>query len=427
MSPAIPTPIARRIGQEFLSRMTSGRLDVYEGRRHMTFGPGGAPSAVVNVRDPQAWNAVLHGSRGLADGYAAGLWDTPDLVAVIRVAARNVVGLDEARERWALVRRPYQRVRGWRGSNTRESSREDIGAHYDLGNDLFEAMLDPTMMYSSGYFPEPGATLETASLAKLELVCAKLDLGPRDHVLEIGTGWGGFAVHAASTRGCRVTTTTISVEQHEFAVARVKEAGLEDLVTILRQDYRDLTGRYDKLVSLEMIEAVGWRDFDTFFRVCSDRLVDDGAMLLQAITMDDRAYEVEKASNSFIRHYIFPNGSLPSQEIIARCVARETDMRTVHLEDMTAHYPPTLAQWRENFEAGLPALRRTHGYDERFARLWRMYLAYCEAGFLERRIGVGQTVFAKPAWRGPVPQIAELNLPSQPGHLREATRAASTG
>jgi cyclopropane-fatty-acyl-phospholipid synthase len=421
MSAAIPTPLARRIAQELLSRMTAGRLEVHEGARRMAFGPGGGPSAIVNVRDPQAWNAVLHGSRGLADGYADGLWDTPDLVAVIRVAARNVRGLDAARERWAMVRRPYQRLRGWRGSNTRESSREDIGAHYDLGNDLFAAMLDPTMMYSSGYFPEPGASLETASLAKLELVCAKLDLGPRDHVLEIGTGWGGFAIHAAGTRGCRVTTTTISREQHELATERVRAAGLQGLVTILRKDYRDLTGRYDKLVSLEMIEAVGWRDFGTFFRTCSERLAEDGAMVLQAITMDDRAYEVEKASNSFIRHYIFPNGSLPSMEVIARCVARDTDMRAAHFEDMTGHYPPTLAHWRANFEATLPDLRRTHGYDERFARLWRMYLAYCEAGFLERRIGVGQTLLAKPGWRGPVPQIAELDALAQPSHLRQLT------
>jgi cyclopropane-fatty-acyl-phospholipid synthase len=421
MSLVIPTPVARRIAQDLLGRMQTGSLEVHEGARRMRFGPGGAPSATVRVSDPRAWNAVLHGSRGLADGYADGLWDTPDLVAVIRVAARNVRGLDAARERWAVVRRPYQRLRGWRGANTRESSRQDIGAHYDLGNDLFEAMLDPTMMYSSAYFPEPGATLEEAAVAKLELVCAKLNLGPSDHVLEIGTGWGGFAIHAARTRGCRVTTTTISAQQHELATRRVREAGLENLVTILRDDYRDLRGSYDKLVSLEMIEAVGWRDFGTFFRRCSDLLTEDGAMLLQAITMDDRAYEVEKASNSFIRHYIFPNGSLPSQEVMARCVARETDMRTVHLEDMTAHYPPTLARWRENFEAALPELRERHGYDERFARLWRMYLAYCEAGFLERRIGVGQTLLAKPAWRGRVPQVSTLALPETPRHLREAT------
>jgi cyclopropane-fatty-acyl-phospholipid synthase len=232
-------------------------------------------------------------------------------------------------------------------------------------------------------------------------VCAKLDLGPRDHVLEIGSGWGGFAVHAAATRGCRVTTTTLSREQHAVAVARVRAAGLEDRVTVLLDDYRDLRGSYDKLVSIEMIEAVGWRDFGTLFARCSDLLRPDGAMLLQAITIDDRAYEVEKASRSFMRTHIFPNGCLPSLEVIARCVARRTDLRTVDLEDLTPHYAETIRRWRANVEREADALAAL-GYDERFRRMWRMYLAYCEGGFAERRIGVVQAVLAKPHWRGSV-------------------------
>ena len=237
-------------------------------------------------------------------------------------------------------------------------------------------------------------------------MCRQLELRADDHVLEIGTGWGGFAVHAAVTRGCRVSTTTISREQFDHACARVRAAGVEDLVTVLCEDYRDLRGSYDKLVSIEMIEAVGYRDFGTFFGRCSDLLADDGRMLLQAIVIDDRAYEVEKASPSFIRTHIFPDGCLPSLEVIARCLARHTDMRTVGLDDLTPHYPETLRRWRANFEAAAGRLQDL-GYDERFRRLWRMYLAYCEAGFAERRIGVVQMLLAKPGWRAaPVPAEA---------------------
>jgi cyclopropane-fatty-acyl-phospholipid synthase len=363
----------------------------------MVFGRG-APEATVCLRSPRAWSALLRGSRGLAESYRDGLWDSPDLTAVIRVAARNVQGLDAVRRRLSPLREPLQRGRAAFRRNTPTRSRRDISAHYDLGNDLFGLMLDPTMMYSSAVFERPGMSLEEASIAKLDRICEKLELTPEDHVLEIGTGWGGFAVHAAVTRGCRVTTTTISREQHDHAVARVRELGLQDRVTVLLDDYRDLRGQYDKLVSIEMVEAVGWKDFDTFFRVCSDRLAPDGSMLLQAIVMDDRAYAVERASKSFIRTLIFPNGCLPSREVIARCVARDTDLHAVHLEDLTPHYAETLKRWRGNFDAAERQLEEL-GYDERFRRLWRMYLAYCEAGFAERRIGLIQTVLAKPHWR----------------------------
>jgi cyclopropane-fatty-acyl-phospholipid synthase len=396
--------MARAIVLSLMRRIEIGRLTVVEDGRRTAFGRG-APEATVCVQSPGAWTALLRGSRGLAESYRDGLWDTPDLTAVIRVAARNVEGLDAVRRRLTPLREPLQRGRAAFRRNTPRRSRKDISAHYDLGNDLFGLMLDPTMMYSSAVFDEPGMTLEEASVAKLERICDKLRLGPEDHVLEIGTGWGGFAVHAASTRGCRVTTTTISREQRDHAVARVRELGLEDRVTVLLDDYRDLTGQYDKLVSIEMIEAVGWKDFDTFFGVCSDRLAADGSMLLQAIVMDDRAYQVERASKSFIRTLIFPNGCLPSREVIARCVARDTDLHAVHLEDLTPHYAETLKRWRRNFD-GAEAELEALGYDERFRRLWRMYLAYCEAGFAERRIGLIQTVLAKPRWRPAVTDSA---------------------
>jgi cyclopropane-fatty-acyl-phospholipid synthase len=398
--------MTRSLVLRLLARLRSGSLALtdIDGTVHR-FGPGGEPSASVTIRDPRAWSALLHGSRGLAESYVDGWWECDDLVALIRVAARNASALDRARERFRGIRVPYQWLRGQRRRNTAVRARSDIRAHYDLGNDLFEVMLDETMMYSAGVFLEPRATLYDASIAKLELVCEKLALGPEHHVVEIGTGWGGFAVHAATTRGCRVTTTTISAEQHAFAQQRIEEAGVAHLVTVLRDDYRDLRGRYDALVSLEMIEAVGWRDLPVFFSVCDRLLEPHGAMLLQAITIDDRAYDVERASNSFIRAHIFPGGSLPSPAVIAENVARRTTLQPAHFEDLTADYVRTLQAWRRNVEARAQELE-LRGYDARFRRLWRMYLAYCEGGFAERRIAVGQHLLVGRDWRGDVPRTA---------------------
>ncbi|HEY4896040.1 MAG TPA: cyclopropane-fatty-acyl-phospholipid synthase family protein [Solirubrobacteraceae bacterium] len=388
--------VARGIALGLLERLRSGQLTIVEGERRLVLGHG-SPQATVHVRSPSLWPRLLHGSRGMAEAYMHGLWESPDLTAVVRVAARNASSLDEWRRRVAPARIPLQAARGIRARNTHARSRRGIAAHYDLGNELFALMLDETMMYSSAYFPRQGMTLEQASRAKLDLVCGTLDLRAGDHVLEIGTGWGGFAVHAARTRDCRVTTTTISREQYEHARRWVQAAGVADRVTVLCEDYRDLRGHYEKLVCIEMIEAVGYRDFDTFFARCSNLLAAHGRMLLQAITINDRAYEVEKASRSFIRTHIFPGGCLPSLAVIARCVAQHTDMRTVGLKDLTPHYAETLRRWRTNFEAATVRLEDL-GYDERFRRLWRMYLAYCEAGFAERRIGVTQMTLAKPGW-----------------------------
>jgi cyclopropane-fatty-acyl-phospholipid synthase len=388
--------LAKRIVERLLTRIENGSLTVVDGEARTVYGSG-VPAATVEVRDPRFWPMLLRGSRGMADSYVEGHWESPDVTSVIQVAARNVDGLDRLRRRVAPARAPFHYAAGLLRSNTRLRSRRAIAAHYDLGNDMFELMLDPTMMYSSALFDRPGMSLEAASRAKLERVCEKLDLGPGDHVLEIGTGWGGFAIHAASTRGCRVTTTTISVEQREEALRRVREAGVDHLVTVLLEDYRDLTGTYGKLVSIEMIEAVGWRQFGTFFETCSRLLAPDGLMLLQAITIDDRAYEVEKLGGSFMKDLIFPNGNLPSLSVIARCVARRTDMQAVGLEDLTPHYAETLRRWRENFNGARGRLEEL-GYDRRFQRLWNLYLSYSEAGFAERRIGDVQMLFAKPLW-----------------------------
>jgi cyclopropane-fatty-acyl-phospholipid synthase len=369
-----------------LRRLRGGQLTVVEPDGNtLRFGQPSSLAATITIRDRRAWREWLKGSYGMASSYADEMWECEDLVVLTRIAARNVAALDRLRGRLAPIRRPIQRITRHLHHPTIRRSRRQIAAHYDLGNDLFATFLDETMMYSSAYFPTPEATLLEASRAKLDLVCRKLNLRPGDHLLEIGTGWGGLAVHAASRYGCRVTTTTISREQYELAVARVREAGLERRVTVLLEDYRRLTGSYDKLVSIEMIEAVGWRYFDTYFRRCARLLKAGGAMLLQAITIDDSAYEVEKEGRSFMKDLIFPGGCLPSLEVIRHCVKRTGALRTCEVEDITPHYVRTLRCWRERFEAATARLEEL-GYDRRFRRLWRMYLCYSEAGFAERRI-----------------------------------------
>jgi cyclopropane-fatty-acyl-phospholipid synthase len=388
---------ARTVIDLVLRRIRAGRLVIVEGGRRRSYGSG-TPIATVVVRSPRTWRMLLRGSLGLADAYEQGLWETPDLVALIRLGARNGAAMDEVRRRLGPLIRPIQLARELRRPSSRRRRRRDIAAHYDLGNELFRRMLDPTMTYSCAVFDDPDAPLEQAQRNKLELVCQKLELGPGDRVLEIGTGWGSFALHAATSRGCHVTTTTISREQHDYVRQLVREAGLNDRITVLSSDYRDLEGRYDKLVGLEMIEAVGWRQTGGFLGACSRLLGPDGAMLLQAITIDDRAYEVEKASRSFIKERIFPGGSLPSLAAITHEVARHTGLQLIHLQDLTADYVPTLRRWRERFLAHGGELAAL-GYDEAFQRLWTLYLAYCEAGFAERRICDVQLVLAKPACR----------------------------
>jgi cyclopropane-fatty-acyl-phospholipid synthase len=388
--------LARAGVGQVLGRVRSGRIEVEEGGRRRAYGPADAElRATVRVNDPAAWRGPLRGSVGLGEGYVDGLWETDDLVSLIRIAARELRGLDGVRGIVARPRGLWHRVRHLVPENTRPGARENISAHYDLGNDLFAAFLDERMMYSCAYYPNVGASLEEAQLAKLDRICDRLRLGPENHLLEIGTGWGGMAIHAARRSGCRVTTTTISRAQHELAVARVRDAGLSDQVTVLLEDYRDLAGTYDRLVSIEMIEAVGWQYFDDYFATCDRLLSDDGLMLLQAITIDDSIYEVEKAAKSFANTHVFPGGCLPSKGLITGSLERVTSMRQVWIDDITAHYPPTLASWRERFFDAWERLR-AEGYDERFRRLWDFYLSSSEAGFRERRIGDVQALFAKP-------------------------------
>jgi cyclopropane-fatty-acyl-phospholipid synthase len=391
--------LARTAVSQVLRHLHSGRIDVIEAGRERSFGPPDAElRATLTVRDPAAWRGALRGSVGLGETYVDGLWETDDLVALIRIAARELRKTGGVRAAVARPRGWAHRVRGLVPDNTRTKARKHIAAHYDLGNDLFSSFLDERMLYSCAYFPSPDASLEQAQLAKLERICGELRLGPEHHLLEIGRGWGGLALHAAREHGCRVTTTTISPAQHELAGRRIREAGLGDRAELLMEDDRDLRGRYDRLVSVEMIEAVGWRHFDDYFRHCSELLSTDGLMLLQAITIDDRLYEAEKGARSFANTHVFPGGCLPSKRLIADCLARVTDLREVWMDDITAHYPPTLASWRRRFLDTWERLR-ARGYDERFRRLWEFYLCSSEAGFRERRIGDVQLLLAKPGWR----------------------------
>jgi len=390
--------LARRFLFRLLSGIRDERIEVFEHGRRYSFGsPDATLHAQVTVRSPHVYRQVLRGSTGLAETYVKGDWEADDLVALVRIAARNMAPLDRARQAWRHVLRTGQHLADMVPHNDRDGSRENIAAHYDLGNTLFSLFLDPTMMYSCALFESREMSLEDAQLAKLERICKRLELGPEDHLLEIVTGWGAMAVHAAARYGCRVTTTTISAEQRAVARERVRAAGLDDRVEVLFEDYRDLEGCYDKLVSVEMIEAVGWQYFDSYFRHCSELLRPGGLMLLQAILIDDEAYESEKGSRSFINQLIFPSGCLPSLRVIEDSVARMTELSVLDVDDITEHYAQTLAQWRERFVA---AARRADelGYDLGFRRLWELYLAYAEAGFRERRIADVQMLLGGPAY-----------------------------
>jgi cyclopropane-fatty-acyl-phospholipid synthase len=388
---------SRRLALKGLSRLRDGQLELIEpdGKRLRFGDPGGELAATVEIHSPRFYRAMLGGSVGLGEAYRNGVWDCDDLVALIRIAVRNMGSLDRWRQRIHPLLALPQRTLGRVPRNSRRAARRHISAHYDLGNNLFALFLDESMMYSSAVFPHPDASLGEAQVHRLDRVCRSLELGPGDHLLEIGTGWGALAVHAAREYGCRVTTTTLSREQRDGALRRIRDAGVEERVTVLLDDYRDLRGRYSKLVSLEMIEAVGWQYFDRFFRRCSDLLEPDGLFFLQAIVIDDRLYKTEKAARSFANTLIFPGGCLPSVEVIQRSVARQTDMSTVWLEDIGAHYARTLELWRQRFLANSD-LAAELGYDESFRRLWTLWLAMSEAGFRERRLRDVQMLFAKP-------------------------------
>ncbi|MYF77922.1 MAG: class I SAM-dependent methyltransferase [Acidobacteria bacterium] len=402
--------VARRLVLDRLRWIESGRLEVREnGAVHVFGGPAGDPplAARMTVSDPACWDAFAWGgSIGAAEAYTEGWWVSQDPTAVVRVLARNREALERVDGGGAAVPKPLRRIHHLLRRNTRAGSRRNIAAHYDLGNAFFRVFLDPTMTYSCGVFDREDASLEEAQRAKLELVCRKLDLGPHDRLVEIGSGWGSFAIHAAGNYGCRVVTTTISEQQFRYARRVVAEAGLAGRVTVLREDYRALAARFpgafDKLASIEMIEAVGHDYLPAYLRTVSRLLAQDGLALLQAILIPDQRYERYRRSVDFIQRHIFPGGLLPSLARIQACAAEASDLRLLDLEDLTPHYARTLAAWRARFDAnedriaalGLPPAER---------RKWRFYFAYCEGGFRERTIASAQLLYAKPGFRGAVP------------------------
>lgn len=361
----------------------------------------GAPSDLkvrIEVLDPAFYRALAaQGTVGAGEAYIHGLWNCSDLVALVRLLLRNRDLLDGMERGFARL--GGHALRAWHAlnRNTRSGSRRNIAAHYDLGNAFFQLFLSRDLMYSSAYWAE-GDDLEAASTRKLELICRKLDLNPGDHVVEIGTGWGGFALHAARNYGCRVTTTTISREQHALASERIAQAGLADRVQVLLKDYRDLEGTYDKLVSIEMIEAVGAGYLDGYFAKIGALLKPDGLALLQAITIEDHRYAQALKSVDFIKRFIFPGSFIPSIHAMLAAKTRASDLGLVALEDFGDSYARTLHAWRVRFVEHLREVR-AQGFDEAFMRMWDFYLAYCEGGFRERSIGVAHLVLAKPGWR----------------------------
>jgi cyclopropane-fatty-acyl-phospholipid synthase len=393
--------LARRALLGHLARIRTGRLQVRDVLGSHSFGDPAPDDLDISVRvtDLSAWLEIAAGGTiGAAEAYMRGHLLVNDLPGLIRLFLRNQAVMDSMDGGMARLGRPLLKAAHWYHRNTRTGSRRNIQAHYDLGNELFELFLDPTMMYSSAVFPREDASLEEASLHKLDLICRRLDLKPTDHLLEIGTGWGGLAIHAASRYGCRVTTTTISRNQFEYATARIRQAGLADRITVISEDYRDLKGQFDKLVSVEMIEAVGHRFLDAYFRVCSERLKPAGRMLLQAIVIADRRYEHARRSVDFIQKYIFPGGALPSLGAILASVGRVTDLQLSGMQDIGADYARTLQLWRERFLERLTEVRCL-GFPEEFIRRWEWYLAYCEGGFRERAISDVHLVFDKPDCR----------------------------
>jgi cyclopropane-fatty-acyl-phospholipid synthase len=407
---------ARRILLTLLERIERGRLVIVDGAERVAFGRASAAfplEAVITVRHQRFYgDCLFRGTIGAGEAYMAGFWSADDLTAVVRIFALHpelFSGMDTG---MARIMAPAVKYLHALNKNTRAGSRRNIVAHYDLGNDFYRLFLDETLTYSCGIFERPESTLAEASTAKYERICRKLGLAASDHVLEIGTGWGGFALHAARRYGCRVTTTTISDRQHELAGRRIAEAGLSGRITLLQQDYRDLTGSFDKLVSIEMIEAVGHQFLEEFFRVCSQRLKPEGAMLLQAITIRDQVFDWHKKNVDFIKRYIFPGSCIPSVAAICNSVARATDLRLFHLEEITPHYATTLRRWRENFFRNIEQVKAL-GFPDTFIRMWEFYLCYCEGGFAERYLGDVQMLFTKPMCRK-APLLPPLDFPSAP-------------
>ncbi len=384
-----------------LQHLHTGQLTLLDGNEKYVFGRPDASGLNVSltVLDQRFYGEIAFGgSIGAGEAYMLGYWQADTLTNVVRLMVLNQSVMDALEGGYQWLSKPLLKVFHWLNSNSEAGSQKNIAAHYDLGNALFQLFLDPTMMYSSAIFDEDTHSLQAASERKLQVICDKLQLGPNDHVLEIGTGWGGFAIYAAQHYGCQVTTTTISEQQYQLAQQRIAQAGLQGQITLLKQDYRKLDGQYDKLVSIEMIEAVGHQYYDTYFNKVSQLLKADGVALIQAITIADQRYDSAIRSVDFIQRYIFPGSNIPSNTAMLQSMTRASDLRLVDLQDIGQHYATTLRLWRENFFAQIEAVRAL-GYSEAFIRMWDFYLSYCEGGFAECALGDVHLLLAKPGYR----------------------------
>ena len=397
----VPSRVARNLVTDRLKQISFGQLTVVDQGVTTRYGRGDSGlHATVRIHHPDAWTAiVLGGSLGAGESYMDGLWSADDLVAAVQILLRTSTRLSNLDgSGLGLVRGTLEGIYHRLRRNTKDGSRRNISEHYDLGNDFYELWLDRSMMYSSAIWEREEMTLEEAQEARLNRICEKLDLRPHDRLLEIGTGWGAMAVHAARHYGCRVTTTTISQQQYDLAVQRVRDAGLTDRVTVLLEDYRDLRGSYDKLVSIEMIEAVGAEYFDTYFAQIGRLLRPDGLALIQAITIPDDRFAQSVGRVDFIKRHIFPGGQLPSLDAMTTAWRKKSDLRLLHFEDFGDDYARTLHEWRSRFHAHLGQIEAL-GYPPRFQRMWDFYLASCEGAFLERHCGIAQLLLARPGAR----------------------------
>ncbi|WP_390903537.1 class I SAM-dependent methyltransferase [Vibrio paucivorans] len=384
-----------------LEQLDSACLEIVEGSHRRCFGnPDALLRGEIIVHDSSFYRQATHnGSIGAAEAYIEGKWSSPHLTHVIQIMARHQTQLDQldSNVRWLNTAKNWLLRK--RNANNESGSKRNILAHYDLGNELYTRFLDNSMQYSSAIYSRDATDLTLAQQNKMRTICERLELTSTDKVIEIGTGWGGQAIFMAQNYGCHVTTTTISDAQHEYAQSKVKELGLGENITLLKQDYRQLTGQYDKLVSIEMIEAVGHEYLPTFFDTCSRLLKDDGKMLIQSITIADGRYEKYRKGVDFIQKYIFPGGCLPSIAVISNNIANHTDMVVHQINDIGLHYARTLQDWRTTFEKNWESIR-PHGYDEPFRRLWLFYFCYCEGAFIERVISTHHIVARKPRYRG---------------------------
>lgn len=387
-----------------LSKLKYGKLTLIDGDEKYVFGEAYNETipviqASIEVLDASFYGEIAFGgSIGAGEAYMLGYWQADSLTDVVRLMARNQAVMDSLEGGYQWLSKPLMKTLHWLNSNSEAGSRKNIAAHYDIGNALFALFLDPSMMYSSAIFNDEIVTLEAASEYKLKVICDKLQLKPTDRVIEIGTGWGGFAIYAAKHYGCHVTTTTISEQQHAYAQAKIIEEDLQDHIVLLKEDYRKLGGQYDKLVSIEMVEAVGHQYYDTYFAKVGQLLKPNGLALIQAITIADQRFDSAIQSVDFIQRYIFPGSNIPSNTAMLNSLTKASDLRLIDLEDIGEHYATTLRLWRERFFANLTQVKAL-GYSEAFIKMWDFYLSYCEGGFAERALGDVHLLLAKPFYR----------------------------